>query len=63
MTETQRLVWRKSTSSASNGGCVEVAWLDPSVAVRDSKNTNGPTLTFPRSHWHTLIRSVENRTA
>lgn len=57
------LVWRKSSFSGSNGGCVEVAWPEQDTAVRDSKNTDGPTLTFPRAHWHSLIRSVENRTA
>ena len=38
-------IWRKSSYSGSNGGgCVEVADNLPGlVAVRDSKDPNGPT--------------------
>ena len=35
--------WRKSTYSGSSGGeCIEVADLAPHIAVRDSKNPDGP---------------------
>ncbi|MER6616744.1 DUF397 domain-containing protein [Streptomyces xantholiticus] len=38
--------WRKSSYSGDTGGqCVEVADLAPHVAVRDSKNPDGPALT------------------
>lgn len=57
------VAWRKSSFSASNGGCVEVAWPEPAVAVRDSKNTSGPTLAFPRPHWHALISLASSREA
>ncbi|NBE81804.1 DUF397 domain-containing protein [Micromonospora rubida] len=45
--------WRKSTRSGSNGGeCVEVADNLPGVvAVRDSKNPDGPVLTFSPAAW------------
>jgi hypothetical protein len=50
--------WRKSTfSSAPDGDCVEVALAPAAVAVRDSKNTTGPTLTFPITGWHALTTS------
>jgi len=32
------------------------ALLGPAVAVRDSKNTDGPVLTFPATNWTTLLR-------
>lgn len=48
--------WRKSSfSGAGNGGCVEVAWPGPQVAVRDSKNPSGPGLAFPRARWHAFL--------
>lgn len=46
-------VWRKSSYSASNGGnCVEVARALPAaVAVRDSKDPDGPKLIFTPWAW------------
>jgi hypothetical protein len=45
-------LWRKSSHSGDTGGeCVEVAALSPSVAVRDSKNPDGPMLTFDNATW------------
>ncbi|WP_330353934.1 DUF397 domain-containing protein [Streptomyces chartreusis] len=39
--------WRKSSYSSDQGGeCIEIAEAHASVAVRDSKNPAGPTLTL-----------------
>jgi Domain of unknown function (DUF397) len=48
-----RAEWRKSSWSGGNGGdCVEVARnLPGAVAVRDSKDPDGPTLTFTPDEW------------
>ena len=41
--------WRKSSRSGGQGGaCVEVADLGAAVAIRDSKNPDGPKLAFSR---------------
>jgi hypothetical protein len=50
--------WRKSTRSGGNGGdCVEVADNLPGiVAVRDSKDPAGTTLTFTPTAWTAFIR-------
>ncbi|MDQ3402414.1 MAG: DUF397 domain-containing protein [Actinomycetota bacterium] len=53
-TNLRQLEWRKSSRSTSDGNCVEVAVADV-VAVRDSKNTAGPTLTFPESTWSAFL--------
>ncbi|MFC4854683.1 DUF397 domain-containing protein [Actinophytocola glycyrrhizae] len=44
-------LWRKSSRSSAQANCVEVAFAGPAVAVRDSKNTDGPILTFPATNW------------
>ena len=45
-------VWRKASYSGGNGGgCVEVAsTVKALIAVRDSKNPNGPKLAFTSSN-------------
>jgi hypothetical protein len=51
--------WRKSSYSANEGDCVEVAMLpDSSRAIRDSKNPDGPTLQFPADEWRAFLRRV-----
>ena len=45
-------VWRKSSYSGSNGGtCIEVGTAGPTVAVRDSKDPDGPRLAFAAATW------------
>jgi hypothetical protein len=53
----QRLRWRKSTRSGVNN-CVEVAFLDGRVAVRDSKDKRGPVLTFTTAEWRAFLDRV-----
>ena len=55
--------WRKSSYSSANGGaCVEVADSLPGViAVRDSKDPDGPKLMFSRAVWLTFTAAVRDR--
>jgi hypothetical protein len=56
-----RAQWRKSRYSGSNGGnCVEVAANLPGVvAVRDSKDPQGPALVFTREEWLAFLSVVK----
>lgn len=52
--------WRKSSHSSGQGGeCVEVADLVPVVAVRDSKDPDGPKLIMNAAHWRALTRRIK----
>jgi Domain of unknown function (DUF397) len=53
--------WRKSSYSSANGGaCVDVAGNLPGVvAVRDSKDPDGPALIFSPADWSAFIASLK----
>ena len=51
--------WRKSSFSASNGDCVEVAILaGGQVGVRDSKAIAGPHLRYSSHAWTAFVGDV-----
>ncbi len=50
--------WFKSTFSSSQKDCVEVAFLDTGVGVRDSKDQTGPALVFTPSEWSAFTGSL-----
>ena len=53
-------MWRKSSYSGGNGGtCVEVRTAGPAVAVRDSKDPNGPLLAFAAHTWKAFAEQVK----
>ncbi|QFG22653.1 DUF397 domain-containing protein [Actinomadura sp. WMMB 499] len=55
--------WRKSSYSTNNGGaCVELASFTGAVAVRDSKDPDGPRLVVNRRDFAVLLDGVKNRT-
>jgi Domain of unknown function (DUF397) len=54
------LQWRKATHSSGNGGnCIEVATARRTVAVRDSKDPDGPRLAFGPQAWKAFTAEVK----
>jgi predicted secreted Zn-dependent protease len=60
-----RATWRKSSySNGSGGSCVEIAVLPVAdieyvVAVRDSKDPQGPALAFTASQWRDFTAAIK----
>ncbi|MFG2021125.1 DUF397 domain-containing protein [Actinomadura geliboluensis] len=53
--------WRKSSYSGSNAAeCVELADVAGAVAVRDSKDPDGPVLLLTRAALRTAVQSALN---
>ena len=55
------LIWRKASKSHEDGDqCVEIASASAVVAVRDSKNPDGPVLIFGRNEFRRFASALKN---
>lgn len=53
--------WRKARRSANNGAnCVEVAAVGGRMAIRDSKDPDGPKLAFTHTTWVRFVKAAKN---
>lgn len=53
--------WFKSSRSASQDTCVEIAHLDGGmVGVRDSKDPMGPALVFSLAEWDAFTAGLQS---
>ncbi|MCI0384040.1 DUF397 domain-containing protein [Streptomyces sp. CNQ085] len=57
--------WRKSSHTAGDGNCVEVAEIPGTsgIAVRDSKNLGVPPARVSRPAWAAFLSAVARGTA
>ncbi|GGP59541.1 DUF397 domain-containing protein [Saccharothrix coeruleofusca] len=55
------LQWFKSSYSANNGDCVEVAFVPGGVMARDSKNPQTESLRFSSTAWRALLGRLTTR--
>ena len=51
------LVWRQSKACGSSA-CLQVAESEDAVMVRDSKDQNGPRLSFQLEAWAAFVAEV-----
>lgn len=54
------LIWRKSSASGGDSGCVEVAKFGSSVLVRDSRARSGTILEFSTAGWRSFVRCTKD---
>jgi hypothetical protein len=53
--------WRRSNrSGALADNCVEVAFVAGAIAVRDSRNPDGPVLLFTQSEWDAFVGGAKD---
>ncbi|MFD4258258.1 DUF397 domain-containing protein [Streptomyces sp. NPDC058534] len=57
-TDLEGVDWVKSSYSNNGGNCVEVADLTGAVALRDSKQSDGPALILPADSFGSFITGV-----
>ena len=59
-----RAVWHKTSHSGQTGNCVEVATNLPGVvAVRDSKDPDGPVLVVTSEQWRGFVAALRSARA
>ena len=51
--------WRKASRSAANGECVEVASTLGRISVRDSKDPEGPVLSYPAGVFRSFLDAAK----
>jgi hypothetical protein len=51
--------WRKSTHSTGNGECVEAASSRGDIAVRDSKQPDGPKVRYSEPAWRSFLAATK----
>jgi hypothetical protein len=58
--DVSRAAWRKSTHSNNGGECIEVACsMSDAIAIRDSKNPDGPKLRFSPQAWKAFTATMQ----
>lgn len=50
--------WRRATACSLDGNCVEIATGD-SIQLRDSKDPDGPVLTFTHDEWRVFLAGAK----
>ncbi|WP_051571084.1 DUF397 domain-containing protein [Cryptosporangium arvum] len=58
--DANRVRWRKSARSGTNGNCVEVGAAATAIGVRDTKDRgHGPVLAFSHPTWQAFLEGCK----
>jgi len=57
-TDVRNVKWQRARACGTQGNCVEVADLGDRIIMRDSKDPDGPTLTFTPFEWECFLDGV-----
>jgi Domain of unknown function (DUF397) len=57
--EDHGLGWRKASRSVGNGECIEVSSALGHVSVRDSKNPDGPVLSYSADAFRAFVDATK----
>lgn len=58
--ERQGLAWLKAQCSTGTGQCVEIASTAGKIAIRDSKDPDGPILVYTSSEFSAFLEGARN---
>lgn len=53
------LAWRKAERSVNNGACVELAPMAGMIAMRDSKDPDGPILMYTKAELAAFLEGAK----
>jgi hypothetical protein len=53
------LAWRKAKRSVANGACVELASFNGMIAMRDSKDPDGPVLVYTPAELSAFLHGAK----
>jgi Domain of unknown function (DUF397) len=56
----RNLAWHKADSSTVNGQCVEIASVAGKIAIRDSKDPDGPVLVYTSAEFGAFLDGARN---
>lgn len=55
------MLWRKSSLSAGDSNCVELAWSGIEAAIRDSKSPDAGQLSVPAGAFASLLAAARHK--
>jgi uncharacterized protein DUF397 len=58
--ERMNLDWHKAQRSTNNGACVEIASAAGKIAIRDSKDPDGPILVYTPAEFSAFLEGARN---